>query len=571
MPAGAEAELARERELHRVLQVESARLEAHVAVAEFREKRDEERRRRSAAAAGEVVAAKIVAADEAAGGGDAEEEVDEEEDEGEDADLDGALAAADAAAEAAVRAAEAGRLSAEGEARLDRLLRQCDRLQARLVEVREENAALEALVEVERRRGAALEDAARVGEASLAEQDRRHARDVEALARDRDALEAALADKSDAFREQSAELGDAREALLRARADLEEAQVGVALSERSRYAEEQRANERALEQVRVLEQRVEEERANHASTRTEAALREGNLEAQVTDAQRNLARAQRAADAAAERADKAAREARDLERDARQAHERADELEARLERAERAAGSSGRGDGSGGGVGPAAGAADALREEVERLRSQLEDAREEVERLEAEVQRVRVEAVAGAQQELEDLRAMRGENDVRFSQLTEHLYAKQSQLENAMSERHAAQLAAEREQRAAEELRAEISELRRRGQAPAAGAALRGAPVEGFMPTVPVYREPGLNRRVVSVANVLDQASANFLVLMRSFPLLRLAFIAYLAGFHVFVYVVLHRLQNIHVDHHDDVHGALPGLDAPGTAQTPLT
>jgi len=579
----------RERELNRVLQVESARLETQVAVAEFREKREEERRRKSteqmspreslgsapapalrrASAEGERETRKeepSVRESEEDAAQERKDAAQEQREAVQDAvdggsegeadrgsppgvDLDGALAEADAAAEEAVAMAEAGKLSEEQEGVLDKLLRQVDRLQSRLSEYRDENEQLESLVEVERRRSRALEEAARVGEMSIAEQDKRYAKDVADLGRDRDDLESALADKSDAYRELAHELEEVKEELWRTRAELDKARESVGMSEQSRWLEEQRANERAQEQVRALERRMEEERASHAATRTEAALREGHLEAQVTDAQRNLARVQRSADAAIERADKAARDARELERDARLADERVAELEARLEKAE------GHGGAASSPQPEPEGEREALKEEVERVRGQLRDAHDEVDRLEAEVQRARVEALAGAQQELDDLRAMRGENDARFSQLTEHLYSKQSQLENALSERQAAALAVEREQRVAEELRAEVSELRRRGGA----AAGKGAPVEGFMPTVPVYREVGMNRRVVTVANVLDQASANFLVLMRSFPLLRLAFIAYLVGLHIFVYAVLHRMQNIHVDHHDEHHGALPG------------
>jgi hypothetical protein len=328
------------------------------------------------------------------------------------------------------------------------------------------------------------------------------------------------------------------------------AQVEALAAERAAAAAAAGASEGQLlaavrREAEAAEALLEEERRAHAASRRAAAAREQQLDGAVGEAAAAMAAMQRAADDRAARAAAAEERCGALEFEVEALTRRAGEAEARAGAAGEAA---------------AAAAAAALPPpppgRVEELEAAAADARralsaaqasaasaaEEAVRLRAELDTTRRQLAEARPGEAAELRR-------RLQEATDALYLRQAALERMAADRAAAQLQSERQLGAA---RAEAGQARRRGAA--ADRALSGAedgygmvPMEALGERYArLANAPGrLGGAVKAGAALLDGTASQAVRVLRHYPLGRLAAFLYLAAMHLFIYLLLHRLQHL--------------------------
>eukprot|EP00192_Tetraselmis_astigmatica_P010187 CAMPEP_0117682706 /NCGR_PEP_ID=MMETSP0804-20121206/19859_1 /TAXON_ID=1074897 /ORGANISM="Tetraselmis astigmatica, Strain CCMP880" /LENGTH=829 /DNA_ID=CAMNT_0005492949 /DNA_START=415 /DNA_END=2904 /DNA_ORIENTATION=+ len=429
------------------------------------------------------------------------------------------------ARELAKIAVDSGSLSREA-----RLQRVCDKLRARLEELKEENQQLEELLHQ-----ADAKASGGIGEAERLKGELKKAKTESAKAIS--SLEATLRDR-DAQLQRSNEQADERKAqvevLEKKLEDLQETSESLL---RERQSSEGRLMTALRDQLAEMEQRLDDERAAHNSTRKSGIIRQEQLEADLSEAANEYSALQRILD---ERNVKV----EDLESHMAIAEEEHERALARLRRAEETASrEKARADANDSG---------ALEAQVAAWKEEAEKARAAVRALEAEV--------AGSQRETEELtkqvkeleavvKDARGAVDSdlarRFKEVTDLLYLKQTQLEKMAADKAAQQLSMERE---ISGLRDDLDKAKRRT------AAARD-PMESYSNDMTPMDHLGaayqrlanhaqLGGAIKGFTKAVDITAANAMSIMREYPLARVVLFLYSILIHLFVYILIQRLQN---------------------------
>lgn len=446
--------------------------------------------------------------------------------------------------------------------KIARLSRLVQGLKAKLERLQGENVQLEEML-------AAADAAHRGGSGEIARLENALAKEQAArIAAETSAAAAIIAKDAEieSLREQ-AEAAAARATSLADALTARDAQMAAASSERS--ASEAQLIVSLRKEVEAAEAMLEDERKAHAAARRASAAREQELDSSMAEAATSLAGMQRLieertarATAAEERCLSLEAEVESLTRRVAEATTRADQLQATIVETNSATGGS-----------------SAASQRIEELEAALAEARagridadaaaasngEEAVRLRSELESMRRQLAEARSSDSVDLRR-------RLQEVTDALYAKQAQLERAAADRAAAQLLLERQQSSAA-----AEGLKRRSGF--AGDRLNymfgGAEDGGVVPMAtlgPTYARlanaPGqLGKAVQAGAHFLDSTASQAVRVLRHYPLGRLAVFCYIIGMHLFIYLLLHRLQHrvfaastsngsVHSDILDDaVHG----------------
>lgn len=416
--------------------------------------------------------------------------------------------------------------SAERIARLSRLVeglrRKADRLQ-------KENEQLEEML-------AAADAAHRGGSSEISRLEDALAKEQAARTSAEASLGAALAAKeseAESLKEQLSAATARASSLAEALAARE---AEKAMSEAERSASESHLIATLRKEVEAAEALLEEERKAHAATRRAGAAREQELDTSMAGAAASLAAMQRSVEERTQRAAVAEERAAHLEAEVEALGRRVQVAEAKVEA-------------------PAGGAAEpsVAEQRVEELEAALREARhaasaaeaaaatsaEDVVRLRSEVDTLRRQLADARSGDAVELRR-------RLQEVTEALYQKQAQLERATADRAATQLQLERQMSTTQ-----ADHVRRRTAA--VDRVFSG--VDDSYGIVPMdslgdayarlANAPGhLGRAVKAGAGLLDSTASQAVRILRQYPLGRLLVFFYIVAMHLFIYMLLHRLQH---------------------------
>ncbi|KAK9099049.1 hypothetical protein Syun_026094 [Stephania yunnanensis] len=348
-----------------------------------------------------------------------------------------------------------------GQSKEARLAKVCAGLSSRVQEYKSENAQLEELISVERKKSESYEsDIKKLRQdlsASKVEVARVEANMVEALAAKNSEI-ASLVSSLDATKKQSAE----SEGKLGSLQALHMAQVppfaclngllSMANMEsimRNRELTETRMMQALREELASAERRAEEERASHNSTKMrmvdERTSRAADLEQKLAVLEAENASLSR------ELQDMEARARRGQKRSIEEANQALQAIRSFIDLVARLFGVITSGSHM---------KVQAWQEEVERARQGQRDAESKVSSLEAEVQKMRVE-MAGMKRDAEHYsRQEHMELEKRYRELTDLLYHKQTQLEAMASEKAAVEFQLEKEVKRLQEAQVETDRSR---------------------------------------------------------------------------------------------------------------
>ncbi|KAK9101045.1 hypothetical protein Scep_024475 [Stephania cephalantha] len=353
-----------------------------------------------------------------------------------------------------------------GQSKEARLAKVCAGLSSRVQEYKSENAQLEELISVERKKSESYEsDIKKLRQdlsASKFEVARVEANMVEALAAKNSEI-ASLVSSLDATKKQSDE----------SEGKLGSLQANMESIMRNRELTETRMMQALREELASAERRAEKERASHNSTKMAAMEREVELEQRAVEASTALARMQRMVDERTSRAADLEQKLAVLEAENASLSRELQDMEARARRGQKRS------------IEEANQALQAIcsfidlvarlfgvitsgshmkvqawQEEVERARQGQRDAESKVSSLEAEVQKMRVE-MAGMKRDAEHYsRQEHMELEKRYRELTDLLYHKQTQLEAMASEKAAVEFQLEKEVKRLQEAQVETDRSR---------------------------------------------------------------------------------------------------------------
>eukprot|EP00873_Tetraselmis_striata_P027169 jgi/Tetstr1/447433/TSEL_003693.t2 len=429
-------------------------------------------------------------------------------------------------------ARELAKLSAAvGASREVRLQRVCDKLRARLEELKEENSQLEELL--------AQADARASGGAGEAESLRAELKQLRAAhGKAERSLQAQLAAQEADLRERKADAERHRGTAAALQQKLDQLQETTEELLRERQTSEGRLVAALRDQVAEAEHRLDEERAAHALTRKAAASRHEQLEADLSESASDISGLHRSLE---ERSGKIA----ELESHVVMLEEEHEQTAAKLRRAEETASrEKARAE---------ANSNDALEAQVEAWKEEAEKGRKNALDLEGEKSELQADNSRLARQveELEALvRDARGAADSdlarRHKEVTELLYLKQTQLEKMAAEKAAQQLSLEREVAG---LREELDRARRQASTVRDPMETYGSAELMPMDSIGAYytrlaNDERLGGAVKAFAKAVDVTAANAMRLMREYPLARVIFFIYSICIHLFVYVLIQRLQS---------------------------
>eukprot|EP00884_Botryococcus_braunii_P015895 jgi/Botrbrau1/298/Bobra.0022s0264.1 len=431
----------------------------------------------------------------------------------------------------ATRSQDAGTSEDDGgggyKVREARLVKMVDNLKRRLEQCRAENAQLEEMLR--------HADARASGGATDVE------RLEDALARADVARISAEAALSSGLAAKEVELEAARrqiESAKREAATLRGHMAALEENNQALIAERQTSEGQILqamrEEVSAVEARLEEERAAHARTRREFTAREQQMEVGVaesasalTEMQRNLSERTRKLDAAEARVTNLEASLASLQRENMTLRETAKQ----------------RGSAAQDGAGAVQEVA-ALKATCDQLRGAARSSQAAEAAAHAEAAAARREADA-LRQEL----AQASSNAVleqQFKEVTDLLYLKQTQLEKLAADKAAQQLALERELALARE---EAERVKRRAKNDRATANYSEGDVVVPMEAMgeAYYRLANNNRvggAVKAAAGFMDASASTAVRVLKQYPLGRLVVFTYIVGVHLFIWLLLNRLQH---------------------------
>jgi Golgin subfamily A member 5 len=315
-------------------------------------------------------------------------------------------------------------------------------------------------------------------------------------------------------------------------------------------------------EIEAAESTLEEERKAHAAARRASAVREQELDSSVADAAASLTSMQRIVEERTAKAAVAEEKCRELENEVANLAQKVAAAEARaVENAENDIIITGGDNSSGNGTVSHNSLAQQRVEELEITLSELRrtlsaaetataTANEELTRLRSETEILRRQLAEARSSDSADLRR-------RLQEATDALYAKQAQLERATADRAATQLQLERQM----SISTTTSEsLKRRTAAVdrmltgGGGIGLNNEDGYGIVPMdestlgdtyARLVNAPGhIGHAVKSGANFIDSSTTQIVRVLRHYPLGRLAVFCYIVGMHLFIYLLLHRLQH---------------------------
>jgi len=336
--------------------------------------------------------------------------------------------------------------------------------------------------------------------------------------------------------------------------------VAAREAEQAQYDAERSMGESQLKatlrkEIEAAETTLEEERKAHAAARRASALREHELDTSVAEAAASLTSMQRLVEERTAKLTVAEERCRELE------HE-IDNLGQRIAAAEATEISSAAGEGQTRHVNGGDGNSSIAQQRVEELEYTLSEVRrnlsaaeaatatanEQVLRLQSENELLRRQLAEARSSDSADLRR-------RLQDATDALYAKQAQLERATADRAATRLQLERQM----SISTSTSDgLKRRTAAVdrmlTGGSGMGTEDGYGIVPMdestlgdtyARLANAPGrLGYAVKSGATFIDSSTLQVVRILRHYPLGRLAVFCYIVGMHLFIYLLLHRLQH---------------------------
>ena len=288
--------------------------------------------------------------------------------------------------------------------------------------------------------------------------------------------------------------------------------------------------------VEAAENLLEEERKAHAASRRSFASREQQLESSMAEAAASMAEAQKKVDS--------------LSHKLSEAYDRSTMLETEIDRlSQQLAIEKTKSRNSDNNNGETSQVRDRLKEIEEELSDTIRDresakialksASDDIARLQAENDDLRRRIAKSENSDVTNIK-------YRLQEVTDALYLKQSQIEQLTAENGVLQMQLDRQSTSS---RADT--LRRR--AAAVDKVFNGP--DDYENLVPITslgagydrlaNAPGhLGGAVQAGAKFLDSTASHAVILIRRYPLWRLGFFFYLIGTHLFIYVLLHRLQH---------------------------
>mmetsp|Transcript_34977 Transcript_34977/g.82937 ORF Transcript_34977/g.82937 Transcript_34977/m.82937 type:complete len:811 (+) Transcript_34977:165-2597(+) len=420
--------------------------------------------------------------------------------------------------------------SGSGTSREARLQRVCDKLRERLEELKGENQQLEELL--------LQADARATGGYGEVDRLKAEMREIKSKsAKTESSLQSQIESKNAEIQQLRGQAEKFRSEVEVLEGKLSNVQNTTEELLRERQTSESRLVAALREQLAEAEQKLDDERAAHSTTRKAAASRQEQLEANLSESATELAALQRAVDERALRVS-------GLESHIAVLEDEQEQLSARLRRAEEtAAREKARAD---------ANSDDALEAQVEAWKEEADKAHRRVIDLEEENRELccKHERLGQQVQELQEASAAaRSATDSdlsrRFKEVTELLYLKQTQLEKMAAEKAAQQLSLERE---ISGLREELDRSRRRGTGARDPMETYGSEMTPMDTMGAAYQrlanDERLGRAVKGFAKAVDVTAANAMRLLRQYPLARVVFFLYSIFIHLFVYVLIQRLQS---------------------------
>ncbi|EFN53876.1 hypothetical protein CHLNCDRAFT_58358 [Chlorella variabilis] len=202
----------------------------------------------------------------------------------------------------------------------------------------------------------------------------------------------------------------------------------------------------------------------------------------------------------------------------------------------------------------AASSSEVLQQRVADLEGQIRTAH--VAQQQAEQARTRADEelvalraeVATVRRQLADAHSVdSGDLQRRLKDVTDMLYLKQTQLERLAADKAAQQLALERDLQHA---RSEAQQVKRRATIDRSMHGVAAAD-ESMVPMAHLgdaYQRLANNNRVGGAvkagAQLIDSTANQVVLVLRQYPAGRLVIFAYILGLHLFIYILLHRLQH---------------------------
>ncbi|GAB2225333.1 hypothetical protein Droror1_Dr00006125 [Drosera rotundifolia] len=412
-----------------------------------------------------------------------------------------------------------------GQSKEARLARVCAGLSSRLQEYKSENAQLEELLTAERELSKSYEDRIKQLQkelsASKAEMTRVEANMAEALSAKNSEIEA-LVSSMDSFKKQAA----------MSEGNLASLQANMETLMRSRELAETRMMQALREELASAERRAEEERLAHNATKKASMEREVELEHRAIDASTALAKAQRLADDRTLKAAELEQKVALLEAECSSLNQELQDMEAKVRLRQKKSPEDAN----------QLIQMQALQDEVERARQGKRDAETKVSSLEAELQKVKVEMAAMKRDAEHYSRQEHMELEIRYRELTDLLYYKQTQLETMASEKAAAEFQLEKEMRRLQEAQAE-AEKSRVSRKPSTSWE-EDADMRELEP-LPLFQRHmvGASIQMRRAAKFLDTGAVRATRFLWRYPTARLSLLFYLVFVHLFLMYLLHHLQ----------------------------
>ncbi|KAK9130981.1 hypothetical protein Sjap_011468 [Stephania japonica] len=412
-----------------------------------------------------------------------------------------------------------------GQSKEARLAKVCAGLSSRVQEYKSENAQLEELLSVERKKSESYEtDMKKLRQdlsASKIEVARVEANMAEALAVKNSEI-SSLVSSLDTMKKQTAE----------SEGKLVSLQANMESIMRNRELTETRMMQALREELASAERRAEEERSSHNSTKMGAMEREVELEQRAVEASTALARMQRMVDERTSKAADLEQKLAVLEAENASLSQELQDMEAHARRGQKRSTEEAN----------QALQVQAWQEEVEHARQGQRDAESKVSSLEAEVQKMRVEMAAMKRDAEHYSRQEHIELEKRYRELTDLLYHKQTQLEAMASEKAAVEFQLEKEVKRLQEAQVETDRSRVPRRASSSWDVEND--LKALEPLPLHHRHmAGPRLQLEKAVKLLDSGAVRATRFLWRYPIARVILLFYLVFVHLFLMYLMHRLQ----------------------------
>ncbi|GBG84827.1 hypothetical protein CBR_g39203, partial [Chara braunii] len=327
-----------------------------------------------------------------------------------------------------------------GQSKEARLARVCERLQARVQELKAENAQLEEMLHTQNdKSGSAHEKVRQLEQELMSRRSALVAMEME--------ISRAIEEKNAEIQSMAVALEAAKKQATAAEGKLAVMQISTESAVRDRELSEARIQQALREQLVAAERRAEDEREAHAATRQAAGQREAELEARVTEGAAALTKMQRLVDERNEKMATLEHKISMLEVECATLNQELQDADSKLRREQKKVEASEKNQAS---------QVDVLIEESGKARRAQREAEAKLSTMEAETEKLRNELAKARREAGSSSVQAHAELERRFRELTELLYLKQTQLEALSSEKAALLLKLEKEARRAREAKAQV-------------------------------------------------------------------------------------------------------------------